>query len=288
MTFTDLHYAYRLGISTIRKIVMDVCKKIWEILRDECIPRPSENIWNECEAGFAKYANFPNCFGAIDGKHIRIVKPNRSGSLFYNYKHFFSVVLLAVVDTSYCFRYVDVGAYGKECDSSVFKESTFFHALNSGSLHIPGRKSLPQTENLLPYVLVGDEAFGLSDKLLRPYGGNNLTQQQRIFNYRLSRARRYVECGFGIFSNKWRIFHRPINVHPNLTINIVKACCILHNLIRRRDGFRIDDALEVASFEDVPKEQNLRGTRTGKEIRDHFTQYFNSNEGSEPWQLSKI
>ncbi|CAH1967192.1 unnamed protein product [Acanthoscelides obtectus] len=171
MTFTDLHYAYRLGTSTIRKIVRDVCRKFWEILLDECIPPPSEKVWNECEAGFANSANFPNCFGAIDGKHIRIVKPQRSGSLFYNYKHFFSIVLLAVVDTSYRFRYVDIAAYGKECDSSVFKESTFFHALNSDSLYTPCPKCLPGTENpAVPYILVGDEAFGLSDKLLRPFG----------------------------------------------------------------------------------------------------------------------
>ncbi|CAH1975622.1 unnamed protein product [Acanthoscelides obtectus] len=61
MTFTDLHYAYRLGPSTIR-IVRDVCRKIWEILLDECIPPPSDKMWNECEAGFANKANFPNCF----------------------------------------------------------------------------------------------------------------------------------------------------------------------------------------------------------------------------------
>ena len=126
-----------------------------------------------------------------------------------------------------------MGAYGKECDSAVFKELTFLHALNSNSLEIPGPKCLPRTENpALPFVLVDDEAFGLSDKLLRPFGGNNLTQQQRVFNYRLSRARRYVECGFGIFSNKWRIFHRPINVHPDFAVDIVKASCILHNWVR--------------------------------------------------------
>nr|CAH7767050.1 unnamed protein product [Callosobruchus chinensis] len=55
-----------------------------------------------------------------------------------------------------------------------------------------------------------DEAFGISKNLMRAYPGSNLTVPKRIFNYRLCRARRYVECSFGILSNKWRIFHRPL------------------------------------------------------------------------------
>ena len=70
------------------------------------------------------------------------------------------------------------------------------------------------------YVFVGDEVFGFSQHVLRPYGGRNLTKNKRIFNYRLSRARRYVECAFGILSNKWRIFHRPMNVTTELAVDI--------------------------------------------------------------------
>lgn len=147
---------------------------------------------------------------------------------------------------------------------------------------------MPKTNNpILPYILVGDEAFGLTDKLLRPFGGKYLTVKQKIFNYRLSRARRYVECAFGILSNKWRIFHRPINVSADFAIDIIKACCILHNFVRVRDGYRIEDALHVETFEDVSG-QHIRGTRTGIQLREHFAQYFISNEGSVPWQINKI
>nr|CAH7767053.1 unnamed protein product [Callosobruchus chinensis] len=137
--------------------------------------------------------NFPHCVGAIDGKQVRVVKPVHSGSLFYNYKNYFSVVLLAVCDSNYKFLYIDVGSFGKESDSTVLN----FEKVSDNL--IP-----------LPYVFIGDEAFGISKNLMRAYPGSNLTVPKRIFNYRLCRARRYVECSFGILSNKWRIFHRPL------------------------------------------------------------------------------
>ena len=58
------------------------------------------------------------------GVHLfHAVKPEHNGSMFYNYD-FFSVVLLAVADTNYRFVYVDIGSYGKDCGSTIFKRST--------------------------------------------------------------------------------------------------------------------------------------------------------------------
>lgn len=66
---------------------------------------------------------FPNCIGALDGKRIRVKKPPHSGSSYFNYKKYFSVVLLALTDAHLKFFAVDVGAYGSQGDSRMFRES---------------------------------------------------------------------------------------------------------------------------------------------------------------------
>ena len=215
--------------------------------------------------------------------------PTDSGSLFYNYKHFFSILLLALVDANYCFIAVDVGAVGKSSDSNVFKKSNIGRKLESNQLGIPGSKPLPNDENgkCMPFVIVGDEAFALSEHVLRPYPNRNLSVQQRIYNYRLTRARRMVECAFGILANKWRIFHRPLDVTPQICDSIVKACCILYNFVRRNDGFQLEDTLYESNFESI-EATGARGNIEGKHVRDYFTKYFTSPHGAVPWQYDKV
>ena len=101
-------------------------------------------------------------------------------------------------------------------------------------LALPSVRPLAGTEGpYAPYFFVGDEGFALNGDILRPFGGSSLSVKKKgVYNYRLCRARRYVECAFGILSNKWRIFQRPLNVSPGFAVDIVKACVVLHNFVR--------------------------------------------------------
>ncbi|CAI6353920.1 unnamed protein product [Macrosiphum euphorbiae] len=156
------------------------------------------------------------------------------------------------------------------------------------ALNIPDPKPISTlNEEPMPHVIVGDEAFGLSENIMRPYGGKNLTVTKKIFNYRLSRARRYIECTFGILSNKWRIFHRPLNVKLDLAQNIIKSCCILHNFVRARDGYRYDDTLTVQGLENIENTNMTRGSQTAQTVRDKYANYF-VTDGEVEWQYSKI
>jgi len=91
---------------------------------------------------------------------VKIKCPPQSGSHFYCYKHFPSIVLLAVVDPRYQFLVTDVGAYGRQSDSGIFEKSSFYRRFIHGKNILPP-KPLPGTDIPIPHVLPGDEGFGL-------------------------------------------------------------------------------------------------------------------------------
>lgn len=100
-----------------------------------------------------------------------------------------SIVLMASADAHYCFTIVDVGAYGRNSDGGVLKNSNFGIAMEKGLLKVPGPKLLPGSNVVAPHVFIGDEAFQLRDDFMRPYPGQNLENAKDNFNQRLSRAR---------------------------------------------------------------------------------------------------
>ncbi len=251
---------------------------------------PNKKKWESIAQKFETHANFPNCIGAVDGKHIRIVHP--LNSMYINYKGYSSIVLMAVADAEYRFVYANIGAYGKDCDSNVFQNSQFWRSIVNNTMDLPEKKYLPGSQKpKMPYYLLGNDAFALHKHLLKPYGGHSLTVKKRIFNYRLSEARRYVEWTFRILSNKWRIFHHAINLDPDFATDIVKACVVLHNYVRDRDGFEMENMLSITGLENVTSSDEMRrnqASTSAKDIRNVLSDYFMTEVGSVKWQFSKI
>jgi hypothetical protein len=132
------------------------------------------------------------------------------------------------------------------------------------------------------------EGFALKRNILRSFGGSNLNVNKRVYNYRLCRKRRYVECAFGILSNKWRNFQRPLNVSPDFEVVIVNAGVVLHNSVRERDGHKFEDALTVTGLEDVPDGQSVRGGLAANNVRNKVADYFLTDAGAASRQMSKI
>lgn len=285
-----ISYSYRLGHSTVHSIVHEVCQAIVKNCLRVFIPTPGPEDWMRITQDFETKWNFPNCIGAIDGKHCEIVAPPNSGSNYFNYKKTFSVVLLALVDANYKFVAVDVGSYGKNSDGGIFSSSRLGKALESNSFNIPSSKPLPGTSISVPHVILGDQAFPLKTYLLRPYPENQVQQDpaKRIFNYRHCRARRTVENAFGMLAQRFRLYYRKINSQPGYVENIILSTCILHNYILcRTNSHYIQNTPTEEERECILRDLPGLGYNarlSAFDNRETFKAYFNSEKGSVPWQ----
>lgn len=215
------------------------------------------------------------------------------------------MVLLALVDAHYRFTFVDIGCQGRISDGGVFNNSSLFSKLQKGQLKLPPDRKLPSFDKILPYVFVGDAAFALSRHMMKPYPGiYEKGSAQRIFGYRLSRARRVVENVFGIMASVFRVFRKPMVLEPEKVSNVTLACVLLHNFMRRSlssatfytppgtfdtevDGEIIpgswrNDESGMTSFLPIQKLARKPG-EVARGIRDSFAEYFTTS-GKLPWQ----
>lgn len=143
---------------------------------------------------------------------------------------------MAIANANYEFVMIDFGANGRLSDGGVIEHTLFHHKLVNNELKIPQPSSPINSNKLLPYVFIGDEAFSLRNDFLKPFSQKELDKEKRIFNYRLSRARRIIENTFGILASKFRIFNHPINLKLDNIEKVVMASCVLHNFLRKKIG----------------------------------------------------
>ena len=143
---------------------------------------------------------------------------------------------------------------------------------------------------------------------MRPFSGKSLINEKRkIFNYRLSRARRIIENTFGILVARWRIFQGPIEGTPERVEKYILATIALHNYLRQTDnacynpaGFvdSVDSTGELVegnwrelihnNLKPIRPVRNSRYASTAIETREKLTDYFVSERGSVSWQWDNI
>jgi len=132
-SFKTVSYSYGPGHATVCQIVREMCQVIVNTLMKEVMPEPSEEQWKAITEDFWNIWNFPNCTGAVDGKQVNIDAPANSGSVYFNYKKTFSVILLALVDANYNFIMTDVGSFGRSSDGGIFSHLALGKRIKNGS-----------------------------------------------------------------------------------------------------------------------------------------------------------
>ena len=233
--FRTLEETSRIAHNTLSQIIPEVAEAIWKILGPQYIVLPtSEEEWIEKSEEFLKLWDYYRGLAALDGKHVEIVAPPRSGTVFYNYKSYFSFVLMALCDAKHNFMFIDVGAAGASNDSGIYNRSKLNQMRENGLLNFP---QIPQGDQLdINYHFLGDDCFAMAPTLFKPYPADSLEQYKRTFNYRHSRARRIVESAFGIMSQRFQVLFSPIKQQYHNAVSTVKAICVLHNFLNIHVG----------------------------------------------------
>lgn len=299
-SYSSLQFSFRTSKSAISLFVPVVCQALIDVYKQEALQCPTTpDGWKKIADAFSRKWNYHNCLGALDGKHVAMRKPVGGGSLYFNYKKFHSIILMALADAHYRFLYVDIGAEGGAGDAGTWWRCSLHNAIENGRIRFPAAETIPNDDNPIPYHIVADDAFALKTWLMKPFSHLTQIHHERVYSYRLSRARRVVENAFGILQMRWRVFSTTMLLRPRVVRVVTLCACVLHNLLLTHQPVpphhldREDNNREVIPgawreqpnlMENLLAEQARNPTREAKALRNYLGYYYASPAGSVPWQ----
>uniref|UniRef100_A0ACD5WSU8 Uncharacterized protein n=1 Tax=Avena sativa TaxID=4498 RepID=A0ACD5WSU8_AVESA len=235
------HFGIR--ISTCHNIVLEVCAAIATVLLPKAVRWPLD--LSVIASRFEALSGIPRIVGAVCTHHIPIHPPKENASEYYNHrltehnnKASYSIAVQAVVDGNGMFTDISIGLPGSLSDADVLERSVLHAHCVAGLL----------AHN--QYRLVGSARYPLKDWMLVPYSNHDLTWTQHAFNDRISVARTASRGAFQRLKAQWGCLGR-CNEHrvPHL-LNMIGACCALHNFCER-SGEKLDTDVQFFSEDDV-------------------------------------
>lgn len=223
-----------VGLSTVSTIVHEVSEAIveemWDFTVSKHMPK-TESDFREKMLDTEELWQFPCCWGAIDGCHIPLKCPCgglEAAKEYHNFKNFYSIVLMGLVDAKYRFIWASCGYPGNNHDSIIFQSTNLWQNIQFEGLIPEIAKKVSDVS--VPPLIVGDSAFPFCPWLMKPYGNSVLGRKQGYFNYRLSRARMVTEGAYGQLKGRWRVLLRKCESSRNEVRLSTLACVVLHNV----------------------------------------------------------
>ena len=267
---------FGVSASFVCLCVRAVCLAITNRLA-KFISFPKGNQLLKVIEGYEKTWGFPMCAGAIDGTHIPILAPSESHAEYINRKGYHSILMQAVIDCNYLFRDVVIGWPGSVHDARVFSNSVIFKKGNEGKLFPNGLTKEINGEEIPPFI-VADPAYPLLPWVLKGYPNDkNAPRQERVFNYRLNRARVTVENTFGRWKGRFIRFSKRVDMEVSSLVNVMYASCILHNVCELQKNeylafWKNDEGVPEVVADGLDEENVL--PQDAHDIRDTLTNYF--------------
>ena len=116
---------------------------------------------------------------------------------------------------------------------------------------------------------------------MKPYADRgNLTPQESRYNVALSKSRVVVENAFGRLKGRFQCLAKRLDTSVQNTVNIVGACCTLHNVceLKKQDFFEYWlQNIDIDLGENIPYPGIYCGFGLGQEIREEIKNYIDIN-----------
>nr|XP_054920544.1 uncharacterized protein LOC129381572 [Dermacentor andersoni] len=268
-------HLFGIGRSTVNVVFREFCKVVTEQLEAEWLRMVRRHELEKHVREFFFFTGFPQAIGALDGCHFPISPPKDNAIDYHNYKGWYSVILLALVDHQYRFRYINVGAPGRCHDANVYGRSKLHTLIESGHLDSP--VIMIEGAAITPLILC-DQAFPLTATLLKPFPSASPGTPEAACNYNLSKTRRIVENAFGRLKARFRFVMKRLECKLPNAKQAIRAACVLHNICETfRDPVDPQWEQDVPAFDELfpqPSRSTTQSSETGHSVRAALAQYF--------------
>ncbi|XP_063837153.1 LOW QUALITY PROTEIN: putative nuclease HARBI1, partial [Ostrinia nubilalis] len=218
-----------ISVATCSRIVKRVSEAI-VTLRHEFIKLPNTHEEQAyVKEKFYRIARFPNLIGCIDCTHIKYIQSpgGDDAELFRNRKSYMSINVQTISDPDLLVTDIVARWPGSTHDSTIYQTSNIFRKFERGIYS--------------GAYLLGDSGYPLKSHLLTPYL-NPSTPAQQKYNEAQIKTRNVVERQYGVLKRRFPVLAVGIRLKLPTAVNVIIACCILHNIcILRKEQEPLND-----------------------------------------------